>query len=68
MLKKQLLDPPKIEALTFDCPCGGDEMLYNGKPTFKKFRKFFCPTCHSTLWLSEAGFNQADESNKIMQR
>lgn len=54
--------------LTIDCPCGGDEMVCAGKQTFKGFRKFFCETCHSTTWLSESAFHEADKIKKIMER
>lgn len=58
----------KTETLTVECICGGDEMACTGKATFKGFRKFFCETCHSTLWLSSSGFDAADEVKKIMER
>ena len=59
---------PPAPTLTVDCLCGGDEMLCAGQATFKGFRKFFCETCHSTLWLSPTGFTEADKVNKIMER
>jgi len=58
----------KLETLTVECLCGGDEMLFTTKPTLKGFRKFFCETCHSTLWMSAAAFKEADEVKKIMER
>jgi hypothetical protein len=59
---------PQLQALTVECLCGGDEMICAGKVTFKGFRKFFCETCHSTLWVSPAAFEEADKVNKIMER
>ena len=69
MAKRQ----PKItttaeNVLTVDCLCGGDEMQFTGEPTLKGFHKFFCETCHSTLWLSPSGFRSADGAKKIMER
>lgn len=72
MPKKKQPEPEqsgiKTQALTVDCLCGGDEMLSTSQPTSKGFRKFFCETCHSTLWLSPAGFCEADKVKKIMER
>ena len=60
--------PSSVQALTVDCLCGGDEMISTSHPTSKGFRKFFCETCHSTLWLSPSGFEEADKVKKIMER
>lgn len=54
--------------LTLVCLCDNDEMVAAGKPTAKGFSKFFCETCHSTLWLSSIGFLSADAAHKIMER
>ena len=60
--------PVKTESLTIECICGGDEMIFSTKETPKGFRKFFCETCHSTLWMSPRAFKEADEVKKIMER
>ena len=54
--------------LTLDCLCGGDEMVCSGPATSKGFRKFYCQTCRSTLWLSPSAFETADGEKKIMER
>jgi hypothetical protein len=68
MPKRAKREPVPIQTLTVDCLCGGDEMVCSGRETWKGFRKFFCPTCHSTLWASPKGFEEADKVNKIMER
>jgi len=65
---KKKSETVKAETLTVECLCGGDEMVYSTKETAKGFRKFFCPTCHSTLWMSPPAFKQADTNLKIMER
>lgn len=67
-MTKRRIELRAPETLTVDCVCGGDEMVCSYKITPKGFRKFFCSTCHSTLWLSSKGFEEADEVNKIMTR
>ena len=59
--------PAPVQALTVECFCGGDEMIATSQPTSKGFRKFFCETCHSTLWLSPSGIEGADKVKKIME-
>jgi|CXWL01.1.fsa_nt_gi RNase P subunit RPR2 len=68
MAKKQKVEIPKVETLTVECLCGGDEMIFSTNATAKGFRKFFCPTCHSTLWMSPPAFQGADANKKIMER
>lgn len=68
MAKKPKVEIPKVETLTVECLCGGDEMIFSTKETPKGFRKFFCPTCHSTLWMSPPAFKGADDNQKIMER
>ena len=68
MRKSAKLEPAPLQTLTVECLCEGDEMVCAGRETWKGFRKFFCETCRSTLWLSPKGFKQADETQKIMER
>jgi RNase P subunit RPR2 len=69
MAKRKATESAPGTVLTVDCLCGGDEMECSATAvTLKHFRKFFCKTCHSTLWLSGPAFTQADVNQKIMER
>lgn len=67
--KKNMMQPAANGTeLTLDCLCDGDEMVCAGLATSKGFRKFYCSTCRSTLWLSPSAFETADGNKKIMER
>lgn len=65
---KKTVETVTIEKLSFPCPCGQQEMLFNSKPTTKGFRKFFCSACTSTLWLSKSAFEKLGEGGNIVDK
>lgn len=61
--------PEPAPILAYACKCAPEvEMECTGKPTMKMFRKFFCPQCHTTIWMSASFFNRVDGNQEIMER
>lgn len=67
-MKKKTPTPERAEVLSVPCLCIEDqEMVCKTQPAQNGYRKFYCSSCRSTLWLSPVAFTQADADQKIMQ-
>lgn len=60
--------PERLEVLSVPCLCDEEQEMMNKTPPAQNgYRKFYCASCRSTLWLSPVAFSQADADQKIMQ-